>query len=102
MNSLVQRELMDKNPCQNIKELKTVSKAHRYFSPELQAELEAWMLANDRALYRFTRLIYYCFVRPGELIQIRAKDVNLTERRLMVSGEMSKNRKAQYVAIPSG
>ncbi len=101
LNALVEREILEKNPSQKVKLLKTTTKAHRYFSAETQAQIEEWLRANDLQLYRFTRFIYFCFIRPKELYHLRVRDVDFSTRRIMISGEVSKNHKAQYVAIPS-
>lgn len=72
----------------------------KFFQPYQIKRLKAFISGHDPTLWLFVQFIYYCFIRPGELRQLRVGDVLLEERKIMVSASISKNRKTQYVAIP--
>lgn len=71
----------------------------RYFQPYQIRRLTPHLQA-DPTLWLFVQFIYYCFIRPGELRWLRAGDVLLEEKRILVRGEISKNKKTEYIAIP--
>ncbi|WP_299456360.1 site-specific integrase [uncultured Microscilla sp.] len=52
---------------------------------------EEWMVIQ---------FIYYCFIRPRELRELKVADINLDQRKILVRAEISKNGKRQHVDIP--
>ena len=50
-------------------------------------------------LFLFTRFIYYGSVRPGELIQLKIKDINLRTRTIHISANVSKTKTPRTVPI---
>jgi integrase len=51
-------------------------------------------------LWLFVQLLYYCFIRPSELRQLRLADVLLDEKKIRIRSSVSKNGLLQYVKIP--
>jgi integrase len=47
-----------------------------------------------------TQLLYYCFIRPGEMRLLHVNDINLDNESITVPGTISKNKKTQTVVIP--
>lgn len=45
-------------------------------------------------------LIFYCFLRPAEIMRMKAEDVDYARKTINVRGAMSKNRKTAVVAVP--
>lgn len=72
----------------------------RYFQPHHIKRLKARIEEADPELWLFIQFLFYCFIRPGELRLLRAGDILLDEARILVRAEISKNKRAQYVAIP--
>jgi len=52
-------------------------------------------------LWLAVRLLFYCFIRPGEQRLLKIGDINFEMSYIEVRGEISKNRKTQKVAIPA-
>lgn len=48
----------------------------------------------------FVRYIYYCFLRPNEIRQLRVGDLLLEDWMIRVPGVVSKNRKTQMIIVP--
>lgn len=72
----------------------------RYFQRHQVERLKRHISQVDNELWLFVQFLFYCFIRPGELRLLRASDVLLDERKILVRAEVSKNRRNQYVAIP--
>ncbi len=99
-NVLVERGLLKENPAQGITKLKTQGRRHVPFTPSQRAILENWMKIHDPELYQFTRLVYYCFLRPVEILRIRISQIDLPNRIILVWAGNAKNRKQMPVVIP--
>lgn len=44
-------------------------------------------------------MVYYCFIRPGELRHIKVGDISIEKQTVYVRPDVAKNRKGQYVAL---
>ncbi len=86
------------NDILQIKDQKTPAK---YFSREQISFLKEEIQKRDYWLWRYIEFIYYCFIRPYELRQLTREDIYLSDRLIRIRGAISKNKKTEYVAIPS-
>lgn len=82
------------------KRMKTNSKPARYFQTSQIAMIKAHLLQHAPELWHLVQFQYYCFIRPNEARQLRAGDILLDDRKILVRSDISKNSKAQYVSIP--
>ena len=82
------------------KTLKSNSTPARYFQLHQAKRLLKTIDEKDPELGIFIRYIYYCFIRPNELRQLRVGDLLLEEMEIRIPGNVSKNRKTQYIVIP--
>jgi integrase len=53
---------------------------------------------RDMSLY--CKLQYFCFIRPGEIAQLKMRDFDLINGVIYVPANVSKNRKGAHVCIP--
>ena len=83
-----------------IEKVKNEKTPLRYFQAHQAKRLKAFMIEHDPELWQFVQFVYYCFVRPKELRFLRAGDIMLEEEKIFVPGEISKNKKGQYITIP--
>ena len=97
---MVARGELAKSPAAGIKPLRTSAQRHQVFSTHQRDILWSWLKQNDPGLYLLTRCIYYTFVRPAELMQLRVKDLDLERSSILISGHQSKNHRTQAVRIP--
>lgn len=84
----------------HLKPLKANPIPARYFTGSQVRFLAKEIQERDADLWLFVQFIFYCFIRPQELRFLRVSDVILEERKIIVQGSISKNKKEQYVAIP--
>ena len=63
--------------------------------------LKTSISAQDPQLWQFIKFINYCFIRPGELRQLKLSDIFFSENKILVRKEISKNKKSQFVSIPT-
>lgn len=54
---------------------------------------------NDR-LWMVAQLIFYCFLRPQEIVRLRFGDFNIPNSRIQINGSQSKNRNSQLLMMP--
>ncbi len=80
-------------------------KAHKipalYFQKHQVNRLKKYISEHDPQLWLFIKFIFYTFIRPGEIRQLRVNDVLFEEAKIIVRANVSKNKKQQYVAIPN-
>jgi len=62
--------------------------------------LKDYLTKNEPQLWLFVQFIYYCFIRLGELLYLKIADIDFDEAKVLIRGEISKNKKSQYVIIP--
>ncbi len=97
---LLKREWILVNPFENIERL-----------PEEDSDIEAFtvdelMLMQQNLpdynfdLYVCACLIFYCFIRPAELVRLKVSNFHLVNRAIVIPGKASKNKKQEVVQIP--
>ena len=98
----VEREIIPKNPFDGIRKLKEESSvAHAIFTPKMANEIWEHLKKNDIRLYYFTKIIFYTFIRPKEILSLKAKDFDLANGYIRIEASISKNKKTDYVVIPN-
>lgn len=88
------------NPFDKLHKPKATHTPAMFFTPQQSKEVTAAIRAQNPNLYTFVHFMYYTFVRPGELAQLRVGDVQLEHRRITIRSEVSKNKKTEQVIIP--
>lgn len=97
-NELRRRGEIAHNPWESIPRLRQDAGHHVIFTPGDRQLIEP-VLAKHPRLWLFTRMLYYAFIRPNELVHLRYQHIDLSARQICVPGEVSKNRKTQYVPM---
>lgn len=99
-NFLVKREYLVFNPVNRIDKL-----------PEHDPELSAYNKSElkliseklpiyDFQLYVISQFIFYCFIRPAELVRLQFKDLFWDHQLIIVPGHKSKNKKSEPIILP--
>ncbi|MEO1418787.1 MAG: tyrosine-type recombinase/integrase [Bacteroidota bacterium] len=99
LNALVNREIIEKNPCARIKDLKVVGTRHIPFSREEQKEFETFLKRQQPELYLYTRFIYFGFMRPVEICRMQVGHIDLESKIILVRARNSKNKRQMPVVI---
>ena len=94
--------ILNKNPWKKIEALPEVTRKNlTYTSKQRETIFNELLLKNETVLYVICRMIYKIFIRPGnETRFLQVQDVNLIENKIWIEGDISKNRKTQWVPLP--
>ena len=97
---LVKREWLLVNPFEKIDMLPKEQPEIIAFTIDelmiMQQNLPTW----NFNLYICACLIFYCFIRPQELVRLKVSNIYLNNRTIMIPGRASKNKKQEMVHIP--
>jgi integrase len=100
-NDALRSEMIAKNPFQGIRRIKEVKTGINRAYNEIEISLIKEVLKDDyKDLWICCMLMFYCFIRPNEIRQIKIKHVNLKSKKLFVGSNESKNKKACYIDMP--
>jgi integrase len=69
------------------------------FSDYEKKLIEEYLIENNIPLYLFTRFVFYAYIRPKELINIKVGDVDLKTKTIKVKGEISKTKKSESIPL---
>lgn len=99
-NMMEDREIISKNPFRKIKSFPKTQGKNTPFTDEVKQALIDEMILKDYRLYLFTQFIYYCFIRPAELVRLKVGNIDLKNKKITLSGSQTKNKKNGFVVIP--
>ena len=98
---LVEREIILNNPFKNLKKHKEgESRKNMAFSEEQITQIKKIIEGKDPVLWLFIQFIYYCYLRPNEVRQIKHSYIQIDKNQIFIPSHISKNGKDGYVAIP--
>jgi integrase len=92
----------DKNPVVNIEQLKIRSEVetkprNKPFTKQDNQLVMCYLDAHDRITAFFCRFIYYTCLRPGELAELKLKDIDMANGEIRVPLSITKNTKGSKV-----
>jgi integrase len=97
---LLKREWVLVNPFENIERLPEEDSEIEAFTVDelmiMQQHLPAW----NYDLYVCACLVFYCFIRPAEIVRLKVSNIYLVNRVIVIPGYVSKNKKQEVVHIP--
>lgn len=99
-NSLLRDDIIKANPFDNINKLPEQRQGKLPFKREQQLILKKYLQKKEPQLWLFVQFIFYTFIRPGELRLLKISDLDIDDAKILIKGEISKNKKSQYVMIP--
>lgn len=97
---LEESNIIQSNPFSALKKLKMDKRRSLDFKKTQQQVLKEEIPARDPQLWLFVQFMYYCFIRPKELRLLKIGDIDIWEEKILIKGEISKNRKSEFVVIP--
>ena len=98
---LVKREWIMTNPFDKIERLQVEEPEIVSFSIDDLANMQRNLPGYDYDLYVCACLIFYCFLRPQEIMRLKVRNFQLNSRSIIISGTISKNKKHEVVQIPN-
>jgi len=99
-NDFVREGILQANPSKGLKKLRVDKGRNLAFSVKEQKLLENWLMKNDYALYTFTRFVYYCFLRPSEILGLQPHHIDLDNGTISIPAKVAKNRRASTIHMP--
>lgn len=80
--------------------VKAHSEPYRIYQCNHRLQLKKYLSVHDPQLWLFCQFQYYCFIRPGELRQLRVGDILWDTMEIRIPGTVAKNRQSQNAVIP--
>jgi len=99
-NELIYREYVQFNPFIKTQKLQTEQTSVIAYSKKDLELIKNNLRESNFNLYIIALLIFYCFIRPQELVRLKIQDIDLPKRRILLPGKSSKNKKSEVVVIP--
>jgi integrase len=96
----VKEKYLKKNPFENIKKLAENKQSKMFFTSAEIAMIKNYLTATTPEVWMACQFLYYCFIRPNELRQLKSKDIDFNRMKITVPGLVAKNKKTQTVEIP--
>ena len=97
---LVKREWILYNPFEKVEYLPEEQAEIRAFTTDELILMQETLPQYNYNLYVCACLIFYCFIRPQELVRLKVENINLRKRVIIIPGRASKNKKQEVVRIP--
>jgi integrase len=98
---LVEREIILNNPFRNLKKHKEgESRKNMAFNEKQMDVIKKIVEEKDPELWLFIQFIYYCYLRPNEVPQLKHSYFQMDKNQIFIPAHISKNGKDGYVTIP--
>jgi integrase len=97
---LVKREWILIDPFAKIDTLPEEAPEIIAFSIDELGIMQKFLPSWNYDLYVCACLIFYCFIRPQEIVRLRVSNIHLKNRSIVIPGHASKNKKQEVVHIP--
>lgn len=101
-NFLIKRGYIQENPWNNTElPVAETTKAKRAFRSIEQKRIKNYCQEHQLIeIWTVIQFLFYCFIRPGELRNLKVSDIDLDSKKILMRSEISKNKKRQYITIP--
>lgn len=96
-----QEKALKENPFDKIENFNTEAIPAVAFNKEQMQRLKTAIAKDNPQLWLFCMMIYYAFIRPGELRQLKVENIWIEESKIEIPATIAKNKKRQFVQIPT-
>lgn len=96
---LEEKQFVDSNPAAKIKALPIDGKIRSEISHKDLGKLRSYLQTNNPNFLLLCQFLYYTLIRPGELSNIKLKDIHLKEQKVYIASTISKNRRDGMVGL---
>ncbi len=66
----------------------------------IRVKISDYLQNNNKQMYLASCIMYYCFIRPGEMSRLKIEHINLANSTILIPSEVSKERRTAVVTIP--
>jgi integrase len=98
-NWMMQKGFIQDNPVESFKHMTEKQKFRSAISVTDLNLLQSYLKENDKHFLLACRMEYYTFIRPGELSNIKIKDLFLKKQQVFITSTISKNRHDGMVGL---
>lgn len=99
-NSLIYRQYTALNPFKTIEKLPKTQAPIVAYTPDELKLIKNTLPKYDMQLFYSAMLVFYCFLRPQEIVRLKMWQIDLVRMEIVLTGNMTKNKKQNNVAIP--
>ena len=99
-NVLKKRDYLDFNPMDKIETIQEPEAPLSAFTPDELKLISKELPEFDYNLYVVSQLIFYCFIRPAELVRLQFRDILWDNGLIIIPGGKSKNKRSETVILP--
>jgi integrase len=93
-------QMVHNNAFENLPKIKRTPKSLQHFSKSHIEAITNYCKDENPQLLLAIKILYSCFIRPGEMQNLQLYDINLEDRYIQINASYSKNKKTQKVLIP--
>lgn len=97
-SAMVKNGYLETNPAQGLSLRTETSTRHVLLEPSEIEQIKTWCLDNSPPLWAVCQLVYYCGLRPGEVLRLKAE--NIKGGFVYLGANMAKNKKAIKRELP--
>ena len=97
---LQKREYINFNPFLAIDKLRVEEPEITAYSKNELDSMSETLPTYNYQLYVISQFIYYCFVRPAEIVRLQFKDLLWGHSMIVIPGTKTKNGKSQVIILP--
>ena len=87
------------NPFSNIRVKQKPDKIRTVIDPETRKAIISYLSENHPRMLTVCKLMYYCLLRPKEIINLRVCDVDFEGGTIHVNADVAKNHHARHAAM---
>ena len=98
-NAMVDREVVPVNPFKKIKKKRENRGRIISYSEVQKKTIREYVDRNNHPMRMFIRWIYYCFIRPKEIMMLQVKFIDFENGMIWVPANVSKNNKDGLIPI---
>lgn len=100
-NFLIKREYLQFNPFNTVDSLREPEPELTAFKKSELSAVSCTLPEYDYQLYVITQFIFYCFIRPAEIVRLQFRDVLWEHDLIVLPGNKSKNKKSEVIVLPN-
>lgn len=97
---LVDKKYTDINPFRGIPKLQEEEAEITCLTPTELQLMKNKLPGENFPLYAISMMVFYCFLRPQEIVRLKAENIDLVHQRIRMGGQITKNKKTQVIVIP--
>lgn len=99
-NDLIKKEYIIRNPFSKIEFLPDCERSVFAYTKEELELLKNYMPLNNPRIWLACQFVFYCALRPAELVRLKIKYIDLINHKIYIPAEISKTKRQDVINIP--